>query len=357
LPSSKLSVRTRRVTIFVALLVLLGVATTVPLPQSITCPCLVEPAAVWYLMRDGAGQVVTGWERNLLGPGGTRTLVQFERPDIVDVRLSQCLSEGVTAAAGDAVATLDSGEEQGELMALEAERDRAVARRDALLAGERLEDRDVAGQEVRLAESALNEYKPKYDRIKELYETGNASLSQWQAAQGQFQLLSAKVELAQAKLRASEAGARPEDVMVAQSEVNRVERLIENTRSSLGRLKTIVAPLAGTVHLGDEGGILLRIDRTDTMAAVIPLPEAAAAKLDQAQPIEIKLFVQPTIRRKAAVERIDYRDNRGFSAGLVVLLDNGDGRLKTGMNGVARIPMGQMTIWEAVSVKLKGARY
>ena len=68
--------------------------------------------------------------------------------------------------------------------------------------------------------------------------------------------------------------------------------------------------------------------------------------------MNLKLFAQPTVLRKGTVKRIDFRDNPNFSASVIVLLDNRDGKLKTGMNGVTKLPLGQLTIWEGILVGL-----
>jgi len=357
LSSSKLSIRTRRIALFAALLAFLAVAVLAPLPQSITCPCLVEPSAVWCVMRDGAGQIETGWEQNLLKPGGTQTLVQFQRSDMVDVRLSPQLREGAKVEKGDTVVIVASREREEVLGILESELEKALAERNALLTGERVEDQEIARQEVRVAETEFNEHKPNYDRVKELYETGNVSLSEWQVVQGHHEYLAAKIKLAEATLKASQAGSRPQDVKVAQSEITRLQKMVDNARSALKRLQTIVSPISGTAHLSNKPEFLLRIDQTDTMALIIPLPEAVAAKLAESQKIEIRLYSQPGTPRQAFIQRIDYRDNADFSASAVVLIDNADQRLRTGMNGLAKLPIGSTTIWEGVAMKLKGIRY
>ncbi|MBM3326896.1 MAG: hypothetical protein FJY65_07965 [Calditrichaeota bacterium] len=352
--TSKLSIKNRRLALLAVLIILIGAATLLPLPQSFTTPCLIEPTAIWFIMRDGNSQVVTGWQQNLLGTGGARTLIQFERPDIVEIILSDRLAEGTAVAKGDTIAYIHSGIGEETLLVLEAERDKALAELNALSAGERREEQAVLEQEARLTETALIENTPAYERVRDLFESGTASLAEWQAAQAQHQLLTIKLEIAKAKLTAAQAPARPEDVAVAKFEVRRLQQTLDNLRNSLQRMRIVVAPVSGLAHLGDEDGYILRLDQTDSMAAVIPIPETVAAKLDVAQPIEIKLYSESMTIRRGSVKRLEFRDVLGFSAGIIILLDNTDGRLKSGMNGTAKILLGRMTVLEALKVRVRG---
>ncbi len=352
--TSKLSIRYRRLLLLVILLILVGVVIFIPLPQTFTTPCLIEPKAIWFLMRDGNSQIVTGWQQNLLGSAGTRTLIQFERPNIIEIQLSEKLTEGGRVAKGDTVAIIHSNITEESILVLEAERDKALAELNALQTGERLEDQEILEREVKLAEVALNEYIPTYERVRDLYNAGTASLSEWQMVQAKHQLLSVELEVAKSKLAASRAPARPEDIEIARCDVKRLQQMIENLRNSLQQMRIVVAPTDGIAHLGDDEGFLLRIDQTDTMTAVVPIPEAIVAKLDQTKPIELKLFAETPTIRYAQINRIDFRDILGFSAGVITLLDNSNRRLRAGMNGVAKLSLGRITIWEGLSVRLKG---
>ncbi|NQT35753.1 hypothetical protein HQ587_11225 [bacterium] len=351
----KLSIKTRRILIFFLLIGLLAIAGTVQLPQSVRGPCVVEPLAVWYIMRDGADQIATGWERNLTGLVGECTLIQFERPDHVEVKLSPHLREGSWVTAGDTIVSLLSYESTMQLREFETMLDGAIAEHRALLAGERIEDQEVAHQNVRLAEAALQADNTEYDRVKELFEAGHASLSEWQVAQGLHHLLEVELELASAGYQSMLAGARPEDVSVAYAEINRLQQLIDNTRNSLDRLHAITSPMDGIVRFVDSNGVFIRIERTDTMAVMVSIPQSVAGLLRKGQPIEISLFAEQAVCQQSTIERIEYDSNlaRAFA---IAFLSNNDGKLRTGMLGSSRLPLGRLTLWEGIKVKLRGIR-
>jgi len=350
---NRFSIKIKRLLILLLLLAFILVAGTVPLLQSVSGTCVIESVGMWSLMRDGVGQVVTGLEKNLIGRGGKRILRQFERPDIVELQLSSHLYNGSTVAAGDTIAVIISQEGISQLRALRKSLNKAFAERGALLAGDRTEDQEVAHQAVLRAEAALYAYKLEFDRSLELSDAGHITLSEWQAVQGQYKLLETELELSRAQHRSLQTGARPQDVAVAQAEIERLQQLIDNVKNKLDDLEAVITPLNGIVHFIDSSGVILQIERTDTMAAVIAISQAIAGRLTIGQEIEIKLFANPAAIQHSIIARIDFLgDQTGASA--VVYLDNREGWMRTGMNGICKLPLGKLTLWEGIKLKLSG---
>ncbi len=349
--SLDLSTKVRRILVFSALIVLVVFVGTIPLPQSLNCICKIEPVDIWYLKQDGAGQISTGWQRNMLGAAEEKTLRQFDRPDVVEIRLSPGLREGFEICKGDTVAVVNSFNGMGQLRALQALHAKAVAELTALSAGDRLEDQEVTLQQVMLAETALNAYKPEYERAEKLFNQSTISQSEWQAAHGQHMLLEAELQFARAQHQASKVGARPEDITVARAEIERIGQLIQNEIDALNRLEIIYAPISGMVRLGEENGFMVLVERTDTMTVVIAIPEVAASKIAAQHPVEINLLADTAPFRSSFIEHIDFRGMNTTNGLGFALLDNPERNLHRGMDGFARIPLGEITIWEWIKIK------
>ncbi len=346
-----MSVKTKRLLLLVLLIAFIGISGTVPLQQSIDCVCAVEPADVWYFMRDGA-QISTGWEKKLLDSNSPRTLRQFESTDIVEVEL--VVSNGSAVSIGDTVATIKSQEQIGQLLELQAELREAVAQRAALIAGERIEDQMVAKQRLNRAQATLEAYQSEYDQVKELYEKDFAPLSDWQREQRRYRLYEADIEVAQARYDASLVGARSEDVSVIDAEINRLQQLIDNANSSQMRMETITTPLGGIVRLGDLEGVIMRIERNDTMAVTIIVPEVVAGNYPLEQSVNILLSAQPDSIRFGKIKQINYIATDQINAYGTLFLENSDNKLHSGMNGIATLPLGEMTLWQSIRIKLQG---
>jgi len=340
-------------------LVLIGLigAGTVPIPHTLKGPCVLEPSAVWYLSHDGAGQLITGWEHNLLESGGEHVLLQFDRPDFVEVTLTPKMLEGGFVQVGDTVAIVASSEGAGQQKILETELQRANMELNRLLAGERPEDIEVAKQAVLEAEVRKNALKPEFDRIKAQYESGAATLSQLQEIEGRFQGREAELRLANAELSALEAGARPEDITIAKVEIEGLRHSLESSNLMMARTRVVVAPISGMIRLGGNTGTMLFIERVDTLAVITALPEPSLLWLKEGQNLEIKLKSENSFTFSGYLDRIDFSkcSERGSYGGPVgiTFLENHNGRLHSGMTGNTLLKTGNHTLLTMLQSRLQ----
>ena len=345
----------KRLTLFSILLLLFVLAGIVPLPYTVRGPCVLEPSGVWYLEHDGAGQLITGWDHNLLDAGGSRVLLQFNRPDFVEVALSSNLREGGIVQAGDTIAFIASREGFGQLRVLEAEHRGAQVELDRLLAGARVEDIEVAEQSVESARIKLDAFQPEMERIREQYKSGVATLSLLQETDGNYDLLKAELRVAEAQLKALQAGAHPEEITAARVEIERFHRLLESTRFITGATQPVVTPTTGKVRLGCGEGVMLKIERVDTLAVITFLPEASLSWLKEGQPIKITLTATNSAVLHCQLNRIDFMSdhltNQYIGPVAISFIDNHDGKLQTGMKGSSRMEVGSQTLLSFVLAK------
>ena len=344
----------RRSLVIAALLGFLFLMGTVPFHQSIKGPCQTAPAAVWYLNSNGAGQIVSGWERNLLNSGNTRVLVQFERPDFVEVTIAPHLHDGALVEAGDTIAVITSHEGLGRFEVLEAELSKSRSEHQALLTGAKAEDIEVARAEVKRARIALKSYGLEYERAEALYDSGHISASEWQIVEGQYNVLAAELDLAEANLKALEAGARPEDIEVARGQTEVLRRSLETEGQLLSKPEVVTAPVSGRVRLGDVPETLIRIERMDTLAVLVSIPEASASLLRVGQPMEVKLLADHIPNRESNLLRIDFIPPAApqlSGAYAVGLLDNSKGKLQPGMSGIAILSIGKKTLFSGLRAR------
>jgi len=335
------------------LLLFIGFAGSVQMEQSLDCLCVVEPVAIWHIVRDG-GQISTGWDKKLLGSNHSRTLRQFESPDMVEVKLT--VGEGIHVQKGDTVAQIESYEELGQLRELEAQLAEALARRQALLAAVRPEDQTVALKRWKRVQATLEAYQSEYDRVKELYEKEIITLAEWQRVQRRYRLYESDVDVFKARYDATLVGARTEDVTVVDAEISKLRQLISTARNSLTSMETIISPLDGIARLGDQGETILRIERTDTMSVMMLMPEIVAGKHAIGSNVELQFFADHGMTRSGEITKLDYNTMDRVNAYGILFLDNRDQALQTGVNGVAKLPLGNITLWEGLRIKFRGLR-
>lgn len=345
--------KTRRLLLVIALLVIFAVAAVVPMNQTVTGPCRVEPAVTWYLTRNGAGQITSGWERNLLHAQGGSLMLQFERPDFVEVNFEDCVRQGGMVKAGDTVAWVESREGSGRLMSLEAELDRARSQLEGLMAGARPADVHVAEQELARATAALQVAQVDFERVQALFDSGYTTLADLQQAEGTLEERQAESEHAKANITALKEGARPQDIQAGRAEVAKLESAVETARHLLGKREAIVTPIDGLVDL-NEGlqGDLLRVERMDTLAVLVRLPEASLPLISTALPLSMILEADPEGPRSVTIHDYGFSTTEIPAAFAVGLVRNNTGNLRTGMSGKATCFIGKRTLLEGARAKL-----
>jgi len=348
-----LNPKTRRLLLVFALIVVFAIAALVPMNQTVNGPCRVESAVVWYLQRNGAGQITSGWERKLLHSQGGSLMLQFERPDYVEVMLAKSIQQGKLVEAGDTVAWVESREGTGRLQVLEAELERAESQLAGLLTGARTSDVHVAEYEFERATAALQVAKIDFERALALYDSGYTTLADLQQAEGILEERQAEAHHASANIISLQEGARPEDIRAGEAEVTRLESSLETARHLLGKREAVVTPIGGIVDL-HEGlqGMLIRVERIDTLAVIAHLPEAALPLISEERPLTVVLEADAEAPRSVVIHDYSFSSTEIPAAFAVGLVQNSTGNLRAGMSGRATCPIGKRTLLEGAQARL-----
>jgi HlyD family secretion protein len=341
----------KRSIVLAAILGFVIVTLTIPFNQQVKGPCYTRPSAVWSLTRNGAGQITTAWERNYFNAGGLQVLMQFERPDFVEVKFVPWLYDGAPVQAGDTIAFIESREGLGRMDILQARLDLDQSERNALRSGAREEDIAVGEAELKRAEAALAAFEPELMRVKSLHEADLIADSLLDVTQGQYDVLAAEVEVAKANLEALKAGARPEDIAVADNEIELTRRTLESSSRLLGDEEIITAPINGRVRFRGNPEELIRIEKTDTLAVLVAIPETAVSLLKPGQELEISLRADVVPMRKCPLFRVNFGRPEPMVAYAIGLLDNRDGVLQPGMTGQVSLSIGKTTFFQGLRAK------
>lgn len=343
----------RRVLVIAILVVILVIGATFPFDQRIATPCVIEPAAVWQLRLEGSGQVFAGMEHNLTGLPSKRQLYQLERPDVFDVDLSPGLHDGSTVSTGDTLAILHSRE--GVIRAHDTmdQLTRERKRKALLEAGARPQDIDVAKRRLERARVRLEAFRSEMDRVQALKDSNLVSEARYDETLARFQTLEAEEQLAEAQLKALRAGAHPAELDVNEAEIDRLARLAEGTSRILGNEEAIIAPFNGVFRDGnDVDGSLFSIERTDSLSLRVMVPEAFAATMHAREVLPFVLTALRGREFKAPVTSVRFCEGDTAAAYAYALIPNRENLLRTGMTGMAFIPLGERTFWQRIRGQL-----
>lgn len=311
-----------------------------------------EPVKVWYLRMNGADQLYSGWESKINGGCKEQMLMQFYRPDFVDIAFTRNLAEGDFVAAGDTVAVVYSDELNSQYKALQAELKQAQAIYSSLLAGSKKEELEVAEKNVERAKVAMESAKQDYERAKSLVEGNFTSEAEYQTFAGIYQLAEADWQLAGSQLRALQAGSRPEDIKVALAETERIGVLLSNLQSRMAKRTYITAPIGGIVLSDSLPENIIRIENIDTLAVEASFPEIVANFVQPGQQIQIKLPAQKDVVFTGVIFQVKFL--KGSLSGLVVtaLIANEQDRLMNGMTGRAIVTIKDQPLFAGLLDKL-----
>jgi len=331
---------------------LLLAAWKLPILNSVAGLTVLEPTAVWFIEQNGNSMIKTGWESNLLGAGGEQTMIEFDGSDVVRLELNPALRDGSPVSSGDTIAVILSLATESSISELEAELEFARASHAALQEGSRPADIEVAKRKVEFAEASLTAFKPEFERTKDLYSRGFASLEKLQNDEGKFRTLEASLQLAKSDYDALKIGARPVDMVVSSTEINRLERMLDYARQRHELRRALVSPIPGIFRIGDTEGYIAKVVRTDTLAAFVSLPESMLADIMQDSQVDVTLAIDGSMV-SGPFYRIIYRKTAERGSTVVGIIDNRDGLLKPGMHGHGEVQTKPRSLLSSVNRTLR----
>lgn len=345
-------VSVRRVSLGLVIAILLLAAWKLPILESVAGIAVLEPTAVWFVAQDGRGQIKTGWEENYLGGGSDQTLIEFSGSDIIRIEVNPMLREGFNVAAGDTVVTILSLATESAIGELEAELLSAKASYEALIEGSRPVDIEVAKRKVEFADASLKAFQPEYERKKDLHLQGFVSPKEFEQIEGEFASLQAARRLAESNYEALKTGARPIEVEVAAAEVTRLELMLNYARQRHELRRVLTSPFSGIARFGDVPGDIIRINRTDTLAACVDLPETMLADIKPDARVEMTLAIDGRVV-SGQLHRIIFRRTPLRASTVVGLIDNRDGSLIPGMHGHGDVETTPRSLLSSVNKTLR----
>ena len=339
------SVHKRRIIVLIILVIILITGWTLPYPHKVRGSINIESTQVWYLMSNGANEIITGWRRNILETGGDQILMQFERPDLVEVKLAPNLQDRSFVQKGDTLAKIISSENIAKLKILNAELDKARAEYNALRSGARQEDIEVALKHLERERAASESCSLEVVRARALYNSSYISLGELQIRESDYKVQQAEVEEADAEYASLKAGAKIEDLAVAKSEIILLEKAVENARKTLGDEKILISPINGQIRLGGNT-YMVRVEATEKLVVLMVIPESIMNSLTPENTIRFRLQSEESQYFEVNVLLTDFFGGDMPGAYAIGLLENPDGRIQVGMTGQGSISVGQKTLFE-----------
>jgi putative peptide zinc metalloprotease protein len=328
------------------LVVLLVVLIFVRTEQRVSSPALLRPIES-YTIRAPEDNVLEsvyflGGEHQTQNKG----VCQLATLDFSVFKLKPLFREGDAVHDGDTLLAVSSNLYKGDLAQLQSELAKARAQYNLLLSDPKAADIARAKNEVTEAQLKYIDKVNEFKRVDKMFNNNLVSKEEWERAQTAVSIADTQKKIAESKYELLLSGPKTEELAVADADVNRLEArkkyLLEQIEAS-----TFIAPFTGKVSMTGDADEILRVVRTDTMEAVISVPEEDFDIVDTGYPSVLKLTSYPSKSIDGEVVKInetavDGAQSNVFTA--ISLIPNPDGLLKSGMTGYIKVYCGKKSL-------------
>ncbi|MEM7199517.1 MAG: HlyD family efflux transporter periplasmic adaptor subunit [Planctomycetota bacterium] len=323
------------------------------------------------------GQEVGG--ECLVEPLSERSVRAQVDSEILEIRVV----EGQIVAAGEVVAVLAMRDERAAVATADAELARAKADLELLRNGARPEQIKLAENAVERQRVELTFFEAELARAEGLRADENAAQERLDRAKRNHSNAEILLESRLQELAELQAGARIEQIRAAEADVRRIEAQITYSREQI-ELGTITAPISGRVatpslhkrigHSVVRGDLILLLQDLSELRLVIAAEESAAARVQVGQRVKIRLNALDGELLRGSVETVGasavddslfhiegYRSDREIQAEEMIQTEGHrhvrvsariaetEYRLVPGMTGQARIVIGNVPFWRALT--------
>ena len=145
--------------------------------------------------------------------------------------LELCVKEGDYVKKGDTLAIIDAPEVRAKMQQAQSAEDAATAMDLMARNGARREQIATAFQMLQQAKAGAEIAEKSYKRVQRLYDEGVMSEQKRDEAFAQYKAMEAQVKAAQSQYTMAVIGARQEEKMAAQAQVNRAKGAVQEVNS------------------------------------------------------------------------------------------------------------------------------
>ncbi len=329
------------------LLVVVLAAILIPVSLKINAPLTIAPLERYTIKGGANSQLEISWFKGGIDQKPANRVYQFSISDFAVLDIKPTLTPGTYVDSGTILLEISSDHFISQLEQTEAEIDKARAEYELLLSDPKTAE--LAKVKAELEESRLEQIRVEneYQRSRKMWEKGLISEEEWDAAKTARYVQNKKVQIAQSEFDLLREGPKSEELLKQDAEIN---RLLAKARYLQQQIEscTIRAPFNGRLTLFGVDDELVSVANTDTMEAVIRVPEDQIDILNVGQDLTFRVAGYPQKSFSGRVDKVlasshavQDQDNHFIAISIV---PNQDGTLKSGMQGYAKIYCGKSSI-------------
>lgn len=301
-------------------------------------------------------------------PGGNFVILPTQKQELTS-ELAGIISEvyfdgGEFLKKGSVIARLDCTDYVGQMKVYTAKVQEQQAVVKDLKSRPKPEEIELAKRALEVEETRAAFSKEKLKRLEKLYKDKTISFEELEDQRREHEVNLKQVREARARLQLIKAGATREEIAAAESK-------LQSYKEELGLYKekieqsVVYMPFDGRLiginlkqkigHYLDKGESLAFAENTDIVFAQIEVPEPDIGYVIGAAGTKVRTFTYYTNDFEGVVTLIDTIVTEKQSnqvVKVVTMIDNKDGRLKSGMTGYAKISSKTMPVWKVLSLAI-----
>lgn len=227
------------------------------------------PHKSWFVIKGTDGRLITSVMDYSTGTSSEYSVVQFERGDAVNFKLTNNIIVKGTINKGDTLGRVISSEIEKDLQKLKGELETARAALSIRESGEKESVIKAEQNRLKFAKKELDKQTKVFERTKELFKRNLIAKEDYEADEARFELAKININIVEEKLRSLKSGAKLEELNFARAQINSLESRI-NVLQKRYEKNIIVSPIDGVIEKTFSSDTLLIIN--DISKAVIISP-------------------------------------------------------------------------------------
>jgi putative peptide zinc metalloprotease protein len=270
--------------------------------------------------------------------------------DLDVLSIDPLVGEGDAVDSGQLIARITSTESQSQLAESRANIDRARSQLELLKNGPRPEEIAQTQDLIEQVGMKLTKSNSDLTRSQELSSKGMIPTEQLESDRMSNEILKSEISFYQKQKLLQEKGARPEEIAIAEADINAIQAKINRLEQQLAA-NDIYAPFKGTVTALRVDSNIITLARTDTMRIRIPVPEKEISPVKVGQEVKLKVMGYPGETLTGVVTKISGQTEKGALQPVFVVTakaPNTLGLMKPGMTGRAKIYCGKWPIYRVL---------
>lgn len=301
-------------------------------------------------------------------PGGTFVVLPMQKAEITsenDAIIEKVYFDGgERLKKGMVIAQLSSVDYLSQLNIFTAKVQEQQAIVNDLKSRPKPEEVELAERELEVQTTQATFSKDKFDRYKKLYEEKTISFDEFEEQRKEYEVNCAKLEECRAKLELIKAGVTPDQITAAESKLQSYKEECDYYRTKIAQ-SLIYMPFDGGLiginlkqkvgHYLKKGEVFTTAENTRQVLTQIEVPEPDIGYVTESAKVRARFYTYYNEDITGVVILID-KIVTGTKAGNVVkvlmLVDNKDSRLHSGMTGYAKISAKTMPAWEVLSLAI-----